>query len=270
MEGPLLAWWLLLCTAAFVNPVLWFISARRLERTDPPASRRWILWLAAVYVAGCGFRSLLPMVDVPRICLHDTWVSRVVVGRSVATAAELAFVAQWALLLREAGLAGEHSLATRVSRLLVPLIVIAELCSWSAVLTTNNLLHASENSLWTVAAVLAIAGVVSIRPSLDDKGRRFATAAIICGAVYVAFMTTIDIPMYLSRWQADLAAGRVYLSSSEGMHQIVQRCIVTRDWSSWRDDVAWISLYFTAAVWISIALAHVPPLRSPGHYHGSG
>jgi len=236
---------------------------------DCYATRRSLLVLSAVYVAGCGFRSLLPMVDVPRICLHDTWISRIVIGRSVATVAELAFVTQWALLLREAGLAEEHSLATRVSRLIVPLITIAELSSWTAVLTTNNLLHAIENSLWTLAAVLAIAGVISIRRSLDEKGRRFATAAVICGAVYVGFMTTIDVPMYLSRWQADLAAGRVYLSLSEGMHQIVQRCIVTRDWSSWRDDVPWISLYFTAAVWISIALAHVPPLRSPGHYYPS-
>ena len=62
-----------------------------------------MLLLSAVYVLGCGFRSVLPMVDVPRICLHDTWISRIVVGRSIATVAELAFVAQWALLMREAG-----------------------------------------------------------------------------------------------------------------------------------------------------------------------
>jgi hypothetical protein len=31
-----------------------------------------------------------------------------------------------------------------------------------------------------------------------------------------------------------------------------------REWSAWRHDVAWLSLYFTVAVWISIALVHAP------------
>ena len=86
--------------------------------------RRRLLWLSALYVLGCGFRSVLPMIDVPRLCLHDTWVSYIAVGRSVATVAELAFAAQWALLLREAG-------ATRASRAVVPLIVAAEILSGS-------------------------------------------------------------------------------------------------------------------------------------------
>ena len=153
MEGPLLAWWLLLCAVAFVNPLLWFFSARRLERAELPASRRWILWLAAVYVAGCGFRSVFPMLDAARLCLHDNWISRIAIGRSIATIAELAFALQWALLLREGG-----TPATRLaSRAIVPIIVVAELASWSAVLTTNYLLHAVENSLWTLAAALGLA-----------------------------------------------------------------------------------------------------------------
>jgi len=91
------------------------------RRTQLPANayatRRLLLWLAAVYVLGCGFRSALPMIDVPRFCLHDTWASYIVVGRSVATVAELAFAVQWALLLREAG-------ARRAAGAVVPLIVV--------------------------------------------------------------------------------------------------------------------------------------------------
>ena len=65
------------------------------------ASRRLQLLLSAGYVFGCAFRSALPVYDVPRIALFDVWLSSVIVGRSVATFAELCFVAQWALLLRE-------------------------------------------------------------------------------------------------------------------------------------------------------------------------
>ena len=223
--------------------------------------RRLLLILAAIYVAGCGFRSVLPMVDVPRICLHDTWISRIAVGRTVATIAELAFAVQWALLLREVAAAGGSGLALQVSRAVVPLIVLAELFSWCAVLTTNNLLHAIENSLWTLGAVLSAAALVSVRPLLDERGRQFAAAALACAAGYVAFMATTDVPMYLARWQADVVAGREYLQLHEGMRELIQRCVVTRDWDAWGQDVPWLSLYFTVAVWISIALAHVPPLR---------
>ncbi len=44
-----------------------------------------MLLLCAAYVFGCAFRSVLPRADVQRICLFDTWLSSVVVGRSVAT-----------------------------------------------------------------------------------------------------------------------------------------------------------------------------------------
>jgi hypothetical protein len=227
---------------------------------DVRATRRWALWLSAIYVAGCGFRSVFPMVDVPRICLHDTWISRIVAGRLIATGAELCFAAQWALLLREAGVAADGDLAARVARVLIPIIVVAELCSWSAVLTTNNLLHAAENSLWTLAAVLVVAGFASVWSHVDERGRRFLAAVIAGGASYVTFMIFVDVPMYLSRWKTDVAAGHEYPSLGEGMREVFERCIVTREWRAWHEDAAWLSLYFTVAVWASIALVHVPPL----------
>jgi hypothetical protein len=51
--------------------------------------------LCGAYVFGCAFRSFLPRADVQRICLFDTWLSSVIVGRSVATVAEVCFAAQW-------------------------------------------------------------------------------------------------------------------------------------------------------------------------------
>ena len=229
--------------------------------------RRRLLWLSAIYVTGCGFRSVFPMVDVPRICLHDTWISRIVVGRLIATGAELCFTAQWALLLREVGTAAGGGLATSVARILVPIVAVAELLSWWAVLTTNYLLHAAENSLWTLAAVLVVSGFASVWPHVDEKSRRFLAAVIAGGASYITFMMFVDVPMYLSRWQADLVAGREYLSLRDGMVEVIERCTVRRDWPAWHEDAEWLSLYFTVAVWASIALVHVPPLRAARGQH---
>ena len=62
-----------------------------------------MLLLCAAYVFGCAFRSLLPRADVQRICLFDTWLSSVMVGRSVAPWPRSAFAAQWAIILHQLG-----------------------------------------------------------------------------------------------------------------------------------------------------------------------
>jgi len=95
--APTVAWWRLLSLAAAVNIAFWGYSWQYVE-----AERHVLFWLAGIYVLGCAFRCFLPMLDVPRLCLHRTPVSRIFIGRSVATVAELAFAAQWALLLHEA------------------------------------------------------------------------------------------------------------------------------------------------------------------------
>src|SRR5882757_7765820 len=93
-------------------------------------ARRLQLLLSAVYVFGCAFRSAFPVFDVPRICLHNSWLSSVIVGRSVATVAELCFVGQWALMLNEISRTARSALGMAVALAVVPLIAIAEACSW--------------------------------------------------------------------------------------------------------------------------------------------
>ncbi len=262
MDGALSAWWLALCASAAVNVLLWTWSARRLvhraaQAPELLAARGLQLWLSAGYVLGCGFRSIFPMVDLPRICLHDTWISRIAIGRTVATVAELCFALQWALLLREAGAGG--GAAALAGRLIVPLIVTAEIFSWGAVVTSNYLLHAVENSLWTLAALLGLAGFLSLRPQAGAGTARFLETACACAGGYVAYMAAVDVPMYLSRWHTD-AAGDGSLPLAQGLRTLFERCIVEPRWEAWHNDVPWMSLYFTVAVWISILLAHAPRL----------
>jgi hypothetical protein len=264
MSSALMIWWAGLCAAAAVNIVAWARAAWQLKRrkASTPAEihavRVRLLWLALIYVLGCGFRSVFPMLDVPRICLHDTWISRIIVGRSVATVAELSFAAQLALLLRVASRAAGGGIAAVASRLVVPFVLFAELFCWTAVLRRNYLMHALENSLWTLMAVLAFAAFLSLRLRAVGQRSRFFGLAVVCATGYVAYMGFLDVPMYLSRWHTDLAAHHQYLSLSAGFGEILQRCTVMREWSAWRQDVPWLSLYFTLAVWISIALAHAP------------
>jgi hypothetical protein len=262
-SGPFV-WWVALCLVSAVNAVVWALAAARLRRrktdADPShyASRRWQLVLSAVFVAVCAFRSVFPRADVQRICLHDSWLSSVAVGRSLATVAELCFIAQWAILLGELGRSTGTRIAVVISRLLVPLIVVAEICSWYAVLTTSYIGNTFEESIWALAATLATLSAVAIWPRLGRKHRPLLASAILFGVAYVAFMATVDVPMYVTRFLADQASGRHYLSLAEGVQDVSLRWVVTTAWAEWRTEIPWMTLYFSVVVWISIALMHAP------------
>ena len=60
-------------------------------------------------------------------------------GRSVATVAELCFAAQWALLMHAGSRSAGGVRWACVAQAVLPMIVLAEICSWHAVLTTSNL-----------------------------------------------------------------------------------------------------------------------------------
>jgi hypothetical protein len=263
----ILAWWVALCAVSVVNLGMWRLSAtavaRRKDSVEPAVYRfqRWQLLLSAVYVLGCGFRSIVPRADVQRIGLFDSWVSSVMVGRSVATVAELCFMAQWALLLHRIAKEADCRWGVVVSWLLVPLIAFAEVCSWSAVLTTSYLGNAVEESIWAFSAVLLLLSGFALWSRCRAGRRPFLAAALVLGVAYVTFMGTVDIPMYVSRWLADTANGREYLTLGQGLDDVWSRRVVTFAWEEWRTEIPWMSLYFSVGVWCSIALVHAPSLE---------
>jgi hypothetical protein len=265
MLRELVFWNTALCMFAIVNLALWLCAKSRLERRAaalPPkvfAARKTMLGLSAVYMAGCAFRSAFPMLDVQRICLLDTVLSRIAVGRAVATIAELAFVAQWALLLREAAGSEARPFVRQAALALLPLGVAAEIVSWLGVMTRDNLLHALENSLWTFGAVLVLVALVALLDGADDRRRRFIAFGIVAVGAYLVFMVTVDVPMYLQRWQA---SGEAALPLAVGLQEVLRRCVPTPAIAAWREDMPWLTLYFSAGVWLSIALVEVPPLAA--------
>ena len=155
-SNPVARWWGLLTVVSIVNIAVWFVLYGTLQgpRTGGLGSMsgiEFMLLLCAAYVFGCAFRSFLPRADVQRICLFDTWLSSVMVGRSVATVAEVCFVVQWAIVLHQLGTITGADTTLNAAWVIVPLILIAECFSWHAVLTRNYLCHAIENSIWAVA-----------------------------------------------------------------------------------------------------------------------
>lgn len=258
-SNPLAWWWSLLSLVSAINIAAWFSLYHYLQKPQSitlgnASGIGPMLLLCAAYVFGCAFRSFLPRADVQRICLFDTWLSSVTIGRSVATVAEICFVAQWAILLHQLGAMTGADTAVNAAWLIVPLILIAECFSWHAVLTRNYLGNAIENSIWAVAFLIVAVGLCRLLPEFDGAVRAAIVVAIIGITGYLAFLATVDVPMYLGRWRTEVASGNRRLSALEGLRDASLRWIVTHDFSEWKDEIAWMSLYFSGAVWASLAL----------------
>jgi len=267
-SNPVVWWWALLAFVSSVNIAVWCLlfhalHARPISLADSTSGIGLMLLLCAAYVFGCAFRSFLPRADVQRICLFDTWLSSVVVGRSVATVAEVCFVAQWVILLHRLGAMTGAATTLNAAWILLPLILIAECLSWYAVLTTNYLGNAIENSLWAVAFAAVGIGLCRLLADFDGSVRVVLIVAIIGIAGYLAFLIAVDVPMYVSRWRARASHGGKFLRPLEGLRDASTRWVVTHDLAQWKDEIAWMSLYFSAAVWASLALCVFYSL-SPG------
>ena len=258
-SNPLAWWWGLLALVSGANIAVWFLLYRDLQEPRPGSLGSssdivLIICLSGAYVFGCAFTSFLPRADVQRICLFDTWLSSVTVGRSVATVAEICFAAQWAIILHQLGTMTGAGTTLNAAWVIVPLILIAECFSWHAVLTKNYLGNAIENSIWAVSFFIVGIGLCRLLPEFEGRVGVVLVIAIIGIASYLVFLATVDVPMYLTRWQAEGAASIGPLSPLEGLRDASVRWVVTHDIAEWKDEIAWMSLYFSAAVWASLAL----------------
>jgi hypothetical protein len=258
-SNPVAWWWGFLTLTSGVNIAIWFLLYRWLH--EQPAGgfhstpgMEVMLFLSAAYVFGCAFRSFLPRADVQRICLLDTWLSSVIVGRTVATVAEICFAAQWVIILHRLGMMTGADTTLNAAWVILPLIVIAECFSWYAVLTRNYLGNSIENSIWAASFFIIGIGLCRLLPEFDGPVRIVLAIAVIGIAGYLAFLMTIDVPMYLRRWRTELGDRSKLMRPLAGLYDVSTRWVVTHDLAEWKDEIPWMSLYFSLAVWASLAL----------------
>src|SRR5262249_43635333 len=113
---------------------------------------------------------------------------------------------------------------------------------------------AVENSLWAVTFLLIAVALLALLNRFAGVVQLAIGAALVGILGYVAFMSTVDVPMYVDRWLTDAAAGKQLLGLFAGLHDAASRWVVTHDIALWNDEIAWMSLYFSLAVWTSLAL----------------
>jgi hypothetical protein len=249
-------WWQLICAVSLGNIALWSLAARGLLwESDVYQSKQ--LALSGLFVAACAFRSFLPRVDLERICLWDVALSSVIVGRTVATIAELCFAWQCALLLSKLSALTGSSAIGAIGLAVLPIIIVAELACWFAVATLNHIWHAVEELLWSMVVGLVATGLVLYwRLTAGDLPMWVPIGLIACTGTVVLILA-VDIPLYITRWHFGKRACLRYLRVMEGLKDAVVRRRVTQTRDAWRKEVLWMSLYFSAGVWVSLGIIFV-------------
>lgn len=247
-------WWTCLRAIAVFNILLWAVTCLPMIGGAPILSYQ--VALSGVYVAVCAFRSWLPRVDLERYCLVDSPYSSMFLGRCAATVAEVCFATQVALCLHQVGVVAQLPWIMTASYFVVPPLALAQCFCWYSVLTLNHLGHAIEESLWT--ATMALVGVCLFAAAGQLEGSMFwlTSGGAVVALGFVAFMTLVDVPMYVSRWRRARVERRRFLGLREGLQDARSRRIATRDWAVWRPEIAWLTGYFSFAVWLSVSFVH--------------
>ena len=184
---PVLIWWGCLSAVAALNCGVLLRSARSSLSSNRRSLPPWLRSIrdrqydmSSTYVYGCAYRSILPCHHTLRRVLVRSVASTGFVGRAVATVAALGVAEQASLLLREVGIATEDETTIATSRVVVPILLVAEISSWYACATTNYAGSIVEEGLWATCAMLVASCLARCRREYEVGGEqwRFVRRAV--------------------------------------------------------------------------------------------
>jgi hypothetical protein len=250
IEPKLTLWLGSLAALTALNVGLWIWIARSASLRTPYGETQLVL--SGVYVGVCGFRSLFPRVDVERVCVWDTWLSTILLGRIAATIAELCFAMQCGLFVQRLSEITGTPLLGAAAHAFVPLVIVAELVCWYAVLSLNHIGHVIEESLWALLMLILSAAFGMAALAAQGPLRVMMIAGFLVYAVGAALTMAFDVRMYASRWR--LRTAGLYLTVATGLRDSQRRRHPTLAWDVWREEVPWMTLYFSIGVWTSLAM----------------
>jgi hypothetical protein len=250
VDWKLTAWLASLAALAAFNVGFWIWVARSASPGTPYTETQLVL--SGVYVGVCGFRSLFPRVDLERVCLWDTWLSAILLGRMAATVAELCFALQCSLFVQRLSEITDSPVLAAAAYTFVPLVILAEVVCWYAVLSLNHLGHAIEESLWALLMLILSAMFGTAALATEGPLRLLLIAGALIYGVGAGLTIALDVSMYVRRWRA--RAVGAYLTLSTGLRDSQRRRQPTFAWEVWRKEAPWMTVYFSIGVWTSLAM----------------
>jgi len=123
---------------------------------------------------------------------------------------------------------------------------------WYSVLSLNHIGHAIEESLWALLMMILSAAFGAAALTTGGSLRLMLIAAFLIYGVGAALTMSFDVRMYVRRWRQHAAGVRMPLRM--GLRDSQRRRHPTLAWEVWREEVPWMTLYFSIGVWTSLAM----------------
>ena len=254
-EHKTMLWWRTLSGFATLNIMIWIVLLFTVDSSKPYIW--WQLIFSGIFTFVCAFRSYFPRICLERYCLFDSFFSSIVLGRSLATIAEVSFAFQVALMVHEMGAATGILWVQNLFFPIILLLTLAQIFCWASVFTLNHLGHAIEESIWTFTFTLVGVSMAFCLHKLEGLWYTVVLIGTIACSLYVLFMVIVDIPMYVRRLKEGKLKSDQSMDLWTGFKDALIRRVPTRDWNTWRPEVAWLSGYFTFGVWISLLMVYL-------------
>ena len=185
-------------------------------------------------------------------CACGTRLSAILLGRIAATIAELCFALQCGLFVQRLSDITRIPLLDAAAHAFVPLAILAELVCWYAVLSLNHIGHAIEESLWALLMLILAAACGTAALAAEGPLRAMLIAGLLVYGAGAGLTIAFDVRMYVRRWR--LSTDGVHLSLATGLRDSQRRRHPIVAWEIWREEVPWMTLYFSIGVWTSLAM----------------
>jgi len=258
------------------------------EDSSSPKYQQHMRWLGVPYIFQVAWRSFLPSEYPTRTVFFDTPLSSPMLARCLAAVGEICFGTQLAMATvklssdvedalqvqseGDDGLKKSGQIVTRTVHSLagfqVACDVAGQCCACVGTATTDTRFFYYEGRLWMFWSIsVTLSGLLLwVRCQKVPRRRRQqcvepAALSLLGGGLAVTlFMALSYCPMCLERWQVDKAEGRQPLPLWKGAWDAAVTRVPTRAWSYWKDEVLWVSGYFTIGVWACLRLTYAPRL----------
>lgn len=267
MEDNTAKWWNRFLTVVSIFNIILVINYYYLNKNIMNNNKILILILVFLFVAVCAIRSIWPRTDSYKLCFYNNSISIPVVGRILATFAEMSFVTLLVIItniILDDSTDGSilFSILKKYNYLLIPMIFCAQIFCWIGVTTIRPIFNAIEESLWAVlgSSKIIIFSLIYYnlinRTNLTPKINhiKFISPIIIVSCLfYVLFMVKHDIPMYIKRYRENKDEP---LNFIDGIKELSRCNKISQSYSDWKEEIPWLTLYFTFAVWFVIIILY--------------
>lgn len=255
-------WNAILGSIAIINIIV--ILHHIFTRINNKNSNYRLILLVTIYVFVCAIRSIWPRVDGSGLCIHDNYISTPFVGRCFTTVAEISFsvfiVSVTNIILDSLYYMKGVNVIRKLNNSMVILISIAQIFCWIGIISQDPSYNMIEESLWTIFASILLVIYLTINSRINKLPSspkltqlKSIIPFILIGCVlYILFMILNDVPMYYKRSQELKKNNAPYKNLYDGIENMKKCKKVTSSFKEWKEDIPWLTFYFTFSVWGSI------------------